>query len=164
MVSYEVVTGITRTPLVGAYLPPSMLEHLPELEEYLQRFREPIAFGGLNVDLEESRSSRSQRVFNLLVEYGLIDLVRNFRQKFSFYDLKTWPQVRQGTVLGSRCDYILGMDRHSFELLGIRDMCSYLSDHFMLRAWLLQLPTRCHDQYFWGRRAFLLRTPPNRVI
>ena len=39
VVSYEIVDGITWTPLVGAYLPTSTLEHLSYLEEALHRFR-----------------------------------------------------------------------------------------------------------------------------
>ena len=66
MVSYEIVNGLTLIPLVGAYLPPSMMEHLPDLEEALECFREPILRRDLNVDLDESRSLRSQQVANLL--------------------------------------------------------------------------------------------------
>ena len=68
MVSCEVVIGLTRTPLVGEYLPSSMLEHLPDLEEALQRFRDPIVPGGVNVDLEEARILWSQNVSDLLAE------------------------------------------------------------------------------------------------
>ena len=75
MVNCEIITGLTRTPLVGVYLPPSTLEHLPDLEEAIQRFRCPIFLGGLNVDLDEARSSRIQHVLDLLSNYGLIDLV-----------------------------------------------------------------------------------------
>ena len=90
VVSCNIVTGLTRTPLVGAYLPLSTLEHLPDLEEALQRFRGPIYLRGLNVDLYEARILHSQSVSDLLAEYGLIDLVRHFRQRFMFRDLKTW--------------------------------------------------------------------------
>ena len=31
LVSCEVVTNVKRTPIIGAYIPPSPLEHLPEL-------------------------------------------------------------------------------------------------------------------------------------
>ena len=31
VVSYKIVIGLTWTPLIGAYLPPSTLEHLPDL-------------------------------------------------------------------------------------------------------------------------------------
>ena len=35
VVNCKIVTGLTRTPLVGAYLPPSTLDHLSDLEEAL---------------------------------------------------------------------------------------------------------------------------------
>ena len=91
VVSCEIVTGPTQTPLVGAYLPPLTLEHLPEVKEELQRFkgRYIIVLGYLNVDLEDARILRSQRVAELLTEYGLIDLVHHFRQCRRFQDLKT---------------------------------------------------------------------------
>ena len=53
--SCQIVDGLTWNPLVGAYLPFSTLEHLPDLEEDLQCFREPIVVGGLNVDLDKAR-------------------------------------------------------------------------------------------------------------
>ena len=56
VVSCEIVTRFTRIPLVGAYLPPSTLEHLPCLEEAMQSFRDPIVLGDLNLDLKEARS------------------------------------------------------------------------------------------------------------
>ena len=51
------------------------MKHLPDLEEALQRFRDPIVLGDLNVDLAESRISQRQSVSEFLAEYGLIDLV-----------------------------------------------------------------------------------------
>ena len=46
VVSYKIVTGRTKTPVVGAYLPPSTLEHLLDVEE-LQQLKglNPIAPG-----------------------------------------------------------------------------------------------------------------------
>ena len=35
MVKCKVVFGGQRTPFIGAYLPPSTLDHLPDLEEAL---------------------------------------------------------------------------------------------------------------------------------
>ena len=52
VLSCEIFTRINRNPLVGAYLPPSTLKHLLDLEEALQRFREPIYLEDLNVDLD----------------------------------------------------------------------------------------------------------------
>ena len=45
-----------------------MLEHLPDLEEALQPFSDPIVLGDLNMDLEEMRILWSQRVSDLLAE------------------------------------------------------------------------------------------------
>ena len=91
VVSCKIVTGTTRNPLVGAHLPPLTLEHLSGVEEELQQFKGwyPIVLGDLNVGLDDAQSLRSQRVADLLTEYSLIDLVRNFRQHRRFLDLKT---------------------------------------------------------------------------
>ena len=137
MVSFELVTRLTRTPLVSAYLPLLMLEHLPDLEEVLKRFRDPIVLRDLNVELDEAMRPRSQRVADLLLEYCLIDLVRHFCQRCRLWNLKTWYQVWQGTILWSRCDYILGMDQQRFELIGNRNMHNFSSDLFALRERLL---------------------------
>ena len=73
-----------------------MLEQLPDVEEALQRFkgRDPIVLGDINVDLDDARSSQSQRMTDLLTECGIIDLVRHFRQRRELRDLNTWTQVR----------------------------------------------------------------------
>ena len=67
MVRCKLVARLIRTPLVGVYLPPSMLEHLPDLEEALKHFKVPIVLGEINVDLNEARSPRNQQVADLLV-------------------------------------------------------------------------------------------------
>ena len=69
VVSCENVTGLTQTPLIGAYLPPLTLEHLPDLEEALRRFRDPIFLRDLTVELDKARIPRSQQVADLLVGY-----------------------------------------------------------------------------------------------
>ena len=53
VVSCEVDFCVKRTPLVGAYLPPSTLENIPDLEEALPHFRylDPIVLGDLNVNI-----------------------------------------------------------------------------------------------------------------
>ena len=116
------------------------------------------------MDLVKVKIPWIQLLVDLLVGYGLIDLVRHFRQRRRFRNLNTWSQVRQGTALWSICEYILGTDQRRFELVGIRDMRKFLSDHFVLRARLLQSPTRCHTMYLWGRRTVPLRLPPTAEL
>ena len=68
MVSCKLINRLTRTPLVGAYLPLSTLDHLPDLEEYLKRFKYPIVLGDLNADLDKARSLQIQKMADLLAE------------------------------------------------------------------------------------------------
>ena len=74
-----------------------------------------IVIGGFNVYLNKAQISRSQRLADLLMEFGLIDLVRHFQQRRQFWDLKTWTQVTQGAVLCSIYDYIHGTDHRRFK-------------------------------------------------
>ena len=60
VVSCDIVTRLIWTPLVGAYLPLSTLEHLPDLEEALELFKDTKVLGDLNVDLDEARIPRCQ--------------------------------------------------------------------------------------------------------
>ena len=82
MVFCEMVTWHNHTLLIGMYLPPLMLEHLPDFKEALQQFKglDHILFGGFNMDLDNARNLRIQCMADLLSEYGLIDLVRHFQQ------------------------------------------------------------------------------------
>ena len=70
-----VVTG-KRTLLIGAYLPPSNLDHLPELEEALKRFLDkyPIVLGDLNDDIQ-SHNPCSKKVAEILMEFGMVNLL-----------------------------------------------------------------------------------------
>ena len=56
VVSCKIVAGPNHTPFVGAYLPPLRLEHLPDVEGGLQRFKiwYHIVLGDLNVDLDNA--------------------------------------------------------------------------------------------------------------
>ena len=97
---------------------------------------------------------------DFLAEYCLIELVRHFQQRRRFQELKTWSQVRQGTVLRSRFNYILGADWCHFDIVGIQDMRNYTSDHFAIGSRILQRPTHCNSRYLWVSRAFPLKLLP----
>ena len=78
----EVVTDRKCTLIIGAYLPPSTLEHLPDLEKALTRFQDqyPIVVGDLNSDLGQSQNPHIQQVSALLLDVGLMGLLCHFRQ------------------------------------------------------------------------------------
>ena len=79
----EIIAGVKRTPLIGAYLPPSTLEHLPGIEEALTRFRyqDPIATGDLNTDIFQSQNLCRHQVEDLLMEFGMVKLLHHFQQR-----------------------------------------------------------------------------------
>ena len=81
---------------------------------------------------------------DLLTEFGLIELVRHLQQLLQFWNPETWTQFKQGAVLLSRYDYILGTDWRRFKIAGIQDMRNYMSDHLAIWKILLRCQTRCH--------------------
>jgi hypothetical protein len=109
IISCVLVAGDTRTPLIGAYLPPSTLKDLPMLTEAFDRFttykRTPILLGDLNVDLADPTTNRSTEVSTTLGAYGMEDLLPNFKQRRRFRDLNTHHRVMGDTIVRSRCDY-----------------------------------------------------------
>ena len=66
--------------LIGPYLSPSNLDHLPDLVKSLNRFpgREPVVLGDFNVDLGRLRNLQDQQVADLLASFGLVDLLAHF--------------------------------------------------------------------------------------
>ena len=161
LVSFKVIRGMYWTPIIVAYLPPSTLDHLPDIDESFECFRvqDPILMEDLNEDLDEARNLCSQLVTNILTAFGLINLMHHFRQSCCFFHIKTWTQFRQGTMLSARCNYILGTYKRLFELVDIRDMSNYSSYHFALQVRLLQRLKRCHSCYLQGRCSFPLCLP-----
>ena len=49
-------------------------------------------------------------------------------------------------MIHANSNYILGMDRRRFEIVGIRGVRKSYSDHFVLRARLLLSPTEAGNQ------------------
>ena len=92
----EVVTNVKYTPIICEYLPPSILEHLPELEESLTRFRyqDPIVLGYISTNIVQSQNSLGHQVADLLMEFGLMGLLHHFWQIWWYRHMKTWSRVR----------------------------------------------------------------------
>ena len=92
VVSFEVFTGGKRTPLIGAHLPPFTLDNLPDLGEALTRFQNeyPIVVWDLNSNISYVHNPHSHQVADLLMEFGLTDLLHHFRKRWRFRHMKTW--------------------------------------------------------------------------
>ena len=76
----KLVAGNQRTILIGTYLTPSTLDHLPDLEDVLNHLlgREPVILGDLNGDIGLLRKPRDQQVSDFLASFGLVDLLCHF--------------------------------------------------------------------------------------
>ena len=80
MVSCNIVASNQNNSLIGAYLPTSTLDYLPDLEEFSDRFfgRDPVVLGDLNADIDHLRNPRNQHVAYFLEYFGLVELLDNF--------------------------------------------------------------------------------------
>ena len=77
------------------------MEHLPDLEEALNRFlrREPVVLGYLNAEIGRLSNPRDQQVADFLASLGLVDLLGHLCQRLCYFRLHEWWQVLQGKVL-----------------------------------------------------------------
>ena len=115
--------------------------------------------GDLKANIRQAQNSYSQQVTYKLMEFELVELLHHICQYWRLRPTKTWSRVRRGILLRSRCNYILGTDLRQFEMVGIRDVHNYSSDHFAMQAIVLQCSMRCHRSYLWGRRYLPLSLP-----
>ena len=66
--------------------------------------------------------------------------------------------VREGKVIRSRTDYILGADRRLFWNVSVRDP-RHNTDHYMVLRCLSSAPKREHAKYLTGRKQLPLHAP-----
>ena len=120
----KIVARVKNTSLIGANLLPSTLDHLPDFEEALTRFWDhyPMVLGDLKSNISQAQNPCRQKFTDLLMEFGLVDLLHHFQQPWRFRNMSTWLQVQGGRFLRKICNYILETDCGQFEMVGIRDV------------------------------------------
>ena len=69
-----------------------------------------------------------------------------------------WSMVREGKVIRSRTDYLLGTDRSLFRNVAVRDP-RHNSDHYMVVIQLRGGSAREHVRYITGKRRLPLLPP-----
>ena len=117
--------------------------------------------GDFNTDLREMASDgRGTEIATALTEAGLEDMTAHFlpRKRRWGRERRTWSMVREGKVIRSRTDYLLGTDHSLFRNVAVQDP-RYNSDHYMVVGLLQGGTTREHVRYIVGRRRIPL-TPP----
>ena len=80
VISCELVIGDTRTPLIGAYLPPGDLLTLPFVTEAIDRFpgKTPILMGDLNANIHAENRPRDSEIADFCSFHGLEDMLVQF--------------------------------------------------------------------------------------
>ena len=80
MVICKLVAVDQQTPIIGAYLSPLTLCHLPYLEELLNCFmgRHFVVLGDPNADISRFINPRDQQVTDLLASFSMVDLLDRF--------------------------------------------------------------------------------------
>ena len=70
-----------------------------------------------------------------------MELLHHLWQLWQYQHVNTGMRAIQGRVIRASSDYILGTDWRRFEMVGIRGIRNYPSDHLILRARLIVCPT-----------------------
>jgi exonuclease III len=162
VISCQLVTGQWWIPVVGAYIPPadeSTLEFIRHAMGDQPQRCSPLLLGDLNVNLVDLRDNRARAVAADLATYGFEDLLLQFRQHRGRHHGHTWKQHRDGMMVCSHCDYILGLDPRMFSNVCLKDPCLYASDHLLVLGMLPASPSHEHGRYLWSRRRFSLGPP-----
>ena len=91
---------------------------------------------------------------------GVEDMAAHFlpRKRRWGRERRMWRMVREGKVVRSQTEYLLGTDRSIFRDFYFRDP-RYNTDHFMVMSCLRSALEREHTRYIMGRRKMPLRTP-----
>ena len=120
-----------------------------------------IVVGDLNTTLVDPENDRrGTDIAAALMEAGLEDMSVHFlpRQRRWGQEQWTWSMVREGKVVRSWTDYILGTDQSLFRNVSVRDP-RHNTDHYMVLGCLRSAPEREHAKYLTGRKKLPLRLP-----
>jgi hypothetical protein len=165
VISYIITTGQRKYPVIGAYIPPTDTTTLAFISEASNRFAgQPIILmGDINVDLRTNTpNNRDTEIMAFIATLGLEDMATHFIQRKTFRHGNTWSMEREGTLLQSRCDYILSTDRRLFQYIHIKNP-RYNSDHLMVTGGLRSAPKKENAKYLQSRRRFPLRIQPTET-
>ena len=143
--SFEVATGARRWYIIRFYLASDdteTIEHVVTALGDIPKGTALIVAGGLNTDLEESESDRrGTEIAAAMMAAGLEDMMAYLllRKHRWVREIRTWSMVREGKVVRSRMDYLLGTDRSLFRNVSVRDP-RHNTDHFIVVGCLHSAP------------------------
>ena len=127
--------------------------------EERSRGTELIVAGDINVDPEKvDGRGRDKEIAAAVATSDLEDVLKHFlpRRRAWCKDRRRWEMVRQGRVVRSRKDYILGYGRLIFQNVSVQDLMRNY-DHFMVVGCLRGASLREQFCYLWRKIRHLLR-------
>ena len=161
---FEVATGGRRWYIIGCYLAPDDARTIERVVTALgdqPRGTALLVVGDFNTDLGDTASNeRGAEIAAALTEAGVKDMTAHFllRKQPWGRELRTWSMVREGRVIRSRTDYLLGTDQILFRNVAVRDP-RHNSDHYMVVGHLRSETAREHARYIKGRKKMPLKPP-----
>ena len=158
-------TGERRWYIVGCYLAPGDGTTIRDVETAMTekpRGAELIVAGDLNVYHGKVGGWGRDEEITAVAMAGLEDIVGHYflRRRAWCRDQRKWEAVRQGRVVRSQTDYILGSNCRIFQNVAVW-YPRHNSDHLMAVGCLSGASPREHSHYLGGRTRLPLR-PPGR--
>ena len=151
IVGFHMATGARRCYIIGCYLAPDntlTVESVVFTLKERPRGAALLVAGGLNTTLTEPEHDRRvTEIAAALTEEGLKYMAAHFLpSQHKWIKLRrTWNMVREGEVVRSRTDYILGTDLRLFWNVSIRDP-RHNTNHYMVLGCLRSAPKREHTK------------------
>ena len=145
--SFELAIGARRWYIIGCYLAPdntSMIERVVAVLTDRPKGTALVVVGHLNTDLEESENNRrGTEIAAAMTAAGVEDMTAHFipRRRRWGRERRTWSMVREGRVVRSRTEYLLGTDRSLFRIVSVREP-RHNTDRFMVVGCLRSAPER----------------------
>ena len=114
---------------------------------------ELMVAGDFNGDILAPEGRRVENIATDLATAGVEDMAQHFMPRGRRWcrDRRTWDMQRQGQVVRSRTDYILGTDRRLFKNVAVRDPW-HNTDHYMVLGCLPGVPLEATWRYQGGRK------------
>ena len=148
---YQVVTGAKRWHIVGVYIAPEDEVTMETVVKAIGRKlpgAELMVAGDFNVDILAPEGRRAENIATELATEGLEDMAQHFmpRGRRWCQDRRTWEMRRQGQVVRSWTDSILGTDRRLLQNVAVRDP-RHNTDHYMVLGCLPGAPLAKTKRY-----------------
>ena len=150
--NFEVAMGARRWYIIRCYLAPDdaeMIERVVAALEDKPRGTALIVVGDLNTNLGDTENDRRRsEIAAAMTEAKVEDMTAHFlrRKQNLGRERQTWSIVREGKVVRSWTEYLLGTGRSIFRNMSVRDP-RHNTNHFVVVGCLRSALAREHFRY-----------------